>query len=158
MRRRVCCESLPWLSSNGQLENKVPLSEAKVPIGRDPGSVETRKAAPTQDQVTLAIRRAHLSRESSRHSLACDRPLCHSSPPRQNHGDEMILIFLENHHLNSRKAWPPAVRKAVAMERKRRKSPQISVESHPRTVNIFGSPQRTNAFLSLARSAVLKRE
>lgn len=35
--------------------------------------------------------------------------------------------------------------------------PKISVESLPRTVNIFGSPQRTNAFLSLAGSAVLKR-
>lgn len=40
--------------------------------------------------------------------------------------------------------------------KEREKVPQISVESLPRTVNIFGSPQRTNASSSLAKSAVLK--
>jgi hypothetical protein len=46
----------------------------------------------------------------------------------------------------------------LSLWKRKGESPQISVEFHPRTVNIFGSPQRTNAFLILARYEVLKRD
>ena len=85
--------------------------------------------------------------------------LCHSYPPRQNHHDEIIIFFFFFliTVLTADMLGLMLSGKLSPWKRKR-ESPQISVESLPRTVNIFGSPRRTNAFWRLAESAVLKRE
>lgn len=128
-----------------------------MPICKNPYAVDTQKAAQPQDHShTSGLMSSSPSRELITQPGMRDASATHPHPDRAT--GMRSSSFLKNRHLNSRNAWPPAVRKAVAMEKKKRKVPQISVESLPRTVNIFGSPQRANVSLSLARSAALKRD
>lgn len=131
----------------------------RCPYARPQMPGTRRQQSNPKATLVLAIGWAHRRLESSLHSLARER-LCHSSPPRQSYRDEIIslifFIFL-NHHLNSRKCVASCCQESCHHGKEKEKVPQIGVESLPRTVNIFGSPQRTNVCLNLAGSAVLKR-
>lgn len=72
--------------------------------------------------------------------------------PKQSHRDELITTIPTAEMLSLMLSGK------LSPWKRKGESPQISVESHPRTVNIFGSPQRTNAFLILVRSGMLKIE
>ena len=130
----------------------------RCPYARTQMPWRHRRQPKPKTPVMLAIWWAHRPLDSSLHILAraTSLPLIptQTEPPRWDH--HLFFFFLIT--VLTADMLGLMLSGKLSPWKRKRESPQISVESLPRTVNIFGSPRRTNAFWRLAESAVLKRE
>ena len=152
--------SLQGGASNGQVENKmpaVPFSEAKVSTGKNPDAIDTQKTAQAQhhshaSNLMSSSSSRELITQPGKGGVSATQPT-QTEPQRWDHYHLFKKVTIETTEMLGL-----MLSGKLSPWKRKRESPQISVESLPRTVNIFGSPQRTNAFWRLAGSAVLERE
>lgn len=119
----------------------VPSSEAKVPLCKSPDALAVPTAAQPRDHSHASN---PMSSSPSRGLVALPATQPHPDRTTEMRSSSSFFFFL-NHHLNSRNAWPHAVKKAVTMEKKKRESPKL-------VLNLF---QELSIFLEAPREQML---
>lgn len=158
LRRRHLLPTASLLGGafNVHLEDEtpaVPSSEAKVPLCKSPDALAVPTAAQPRDHSHASN---PMSSSPSRGLVALPATQPHPDRTTEMRSSSSFFFFFKS-PFKQQKCLASCCQESCHHGKEKERVPQISAESLPRTVNIFGSPQRTNAFLSLAGSAVLKR-